>query len=59
MKNEKTEKFEVSGGKNQCCRELGGDHFYILNNEFGGIFFDTPRRNFKIFQAFEELSADM
>ena len=31
----KFEKIEVPGRKNQSCREFDGDHFYILDIEFG------------------------
>ena len=35
----KTEEIEVSGRKNQSCRELIGDHFHILIIKFVGKIF--------------------
>ena len=32
---ENLKNFEVPGRKNQSCREFDGDHFYILDIEFG------------------------
>ena len=39
MKNEKHQKIEVPGRKNQSCRELYGDHFHILIIKFVGKIF--------------------
>ena len=41
MKNGKTKKNEVSGRKNQSGREFNGNHFYIVNIEFGELKFST------------------
>ena len=49
-----------SGRKNQSCRELDGDHFYILIIVFGGKkLLDLLLWNFKIFQVIEKLSTEM
>ena len=35
-------KIEVSGRKNQSCREFDWDHFYVLCIELGGNIFLAP-----------------
>ena len=48
----KIEKIEVPGRKNQSFREFDGDHFYILDVEFGRKFFSLSNLTLRIFLIF-------